>query len=479
MSLKSLSHHVFGSILAVYLLGCAAGGPRKQQTYLEAIDLVRRLEGESALEALESACSQNSAAACQRLGKKVPTGALPILQGATTDSGTELILLLEPNQRPQFFFWDVTRNALIEPFSISSVPLPLNQGEVVRLRYEGLVLGNNYLLQVVGASGDLIDGRKLRTLDLQKRQARFAVASCMQDEHPLQNQMWSELLSHEPELILLIGDNVYADSTMPKGTPAPPDTLWKRYLENRKALSLYRVPQLVPVLAVWDDHDFGQNDADRTYPYRMDALKVFRTFFGEAEFPGVFDRGPGVSSRLAAFGQRFFLLDDRTYRSPPAEKKLQTHFGVDQEAWLFTDLATGQPAWLISGDQFFGAYHRYESYEGRHLESFQRFLKRLRTQRSPVLFVSGDRHLAELQEIQPEVLGYKTYELTTSSIHADVYPNPWLAEPNPRQLHGAFGVNNYALIESEIGETFRVHFKVYGPDKKRLFSQSAELPLSL
>jgi len=56
------------------------------------------------------------------------------------------------------------------------------------------------------------------------------------------------------------------------------------------------------------------------------------------------------------FSNTFFFLDDRTFRSPnKLDHEDQTHFGREQEEWLFSQAAkVHEPLWLISGDQFFG-----------------------------------------------------------------------------------------------------------------------------
>src|SRR5690606_32127208 len=140
----------------------------------------------------------------------------------------------------------------------------------------------------------------------------------------------------------------------------------------------------------------------------------------------------------------------------------------DQQAWLFTELAGSTPTWLISGDQFFGGYHAYESYEGRHPRSFQAFLRRLKSQSAPVVFLSGDRHLAEIMEIPESLLGFRTFEITTSPIHAKVYDDPWKEFPNPRQIEGVAGVLNYAILETDTTSGFSVRVRLYGPDRRRL-----------
>ncbi len=453
--------------LGLFLTACATPGVRRQQSFFQAVELARAGKLEASREAFDVACSMNSSAACQRLGDKVdPAFPLAIMQGATDESATEVIVLVPPGQSAEMFLWDTVRDRLVEPLLVNPTALPADQGRLVQLRFEGLVSGVNYNLQVVGGSGELLDRRTLQTLDVSKNAIRFAVASCMLDSHPAQKPMWKDLLSHDPEMIVLIGDNVYADSP---GVPATPEILWKRYTQTRGTLELFKSPKLVPIFATWDDHDYGANDGDASFEYKAAAKQVFQAFFGGAQYPGTFDRGPGVSSRLNAFRQRFFFLDDRSFRDGA------THYGADQEAWLFTEVFADAPVWLISGNQFFGGYHKFESFQGKHPESFTRFLRRLKNAPAPVAFISGDRHLTEVMAIPKEVLGYPTVEVTSSSIHSSVYPDAWKDAPNPLQVEGVSGVNNYVIIDSDSRVPWKISVRAYGPDKLRLYSRSFEV----
>ena len=37
------------------------------------------------------------------------------------------------------------------------------------------------------------------------------------------------------------------------------------------------------VIGVWDDHDFGVNDGDKTYPYKHETRDIFLDFVGESK----------------------------------------------------------------------------------------------------------------------------------------------------------------------------------------------------
>ncbi len=474
---KTLASRLFAALSLILLPQCASSGPQVQKNYFQAVEIARAGTKELAVEAFQSACSYNSAAACHRLGKRVEIGeGVPILQGATDETSTEVILLFDPKQEVQVFLWDTNTDELKEAKVSTPTELPQGLGRVVQYRFDSLTLGTVYQLQVVGPAGDLIDARQLQTLEVTKKSGTFAVASGLDDQNLLQKTIWPEVLSYEPEVLFLLGGAGFvASPTTAPSVATNIDELWKRYTQNRRTVSLYRQNKLIPIYATWGEADYGQRSGDRNYRFKLEAKKIFNTFFGGTDLQGVVDHGPGVSSRLNAFGLRFFLLDSRSFRTPSSEKTGQTHFGVDQEAWLFTELFGDVPSFLLSADPFFGGYHAFDSYEGKHPESFKRFLKRLKAQNSPVVFVSGDRPWTEVSEIPTEILGYRTIELTTSSIHAQTSPSIWQNSPNVHQVEGVGGVNNYAVFRTEVAQGLTGEVRVFGPQKTRLFYRAIEV----
>lgn len=330
-----------------------------------------------------------------------------------------------------------------------------------------------YQFLVRDEQGVIKDQRAFQTVSVKPGAARFAIVSCADDRYPEQKEMWRGLINQKPNWILAIGDNSYADSRRAKDEKwVGAEMLWTRYAETRQKLEIFRAKNLIPIIALWDDHDFGMNGGDRRYPFKEEAREVFHAFFPQTDAKAPeFEKGPGVSSIWRAAGNTFYLLDARTFRSPgapaPACKKNPTHtlcqweptappddeqrFSKEQQDWLFRALAKdGNPErWLAEGDQWFGAYHPFESFESRHPKSFKTFMRRLKQAKKPVVFLAGDRHASEVSRIEKSLLGYETYEVVSSPIHARVYPASWNEFPNTRQMAAVANTHNYTIIETE------------------------------
>lgn len=339
-----------------------------------------------------------------------------------------------------------------------------------------------YFIEIRDNDHQLLDRRQIGQVNLDQSDFQVAIASCMDDRFEEdQDQIWHDLAKDNPQYLFMIGDNVYATSILKIGEKfVDKDRLWERYVETRQKLAIFFLPALIPTLAQWDDHDYGSGDGDKTHPYRQEAQEVFRAFFPQnSDIPGVFSHGPSNAAVFTAFQTSFIFLDNRSEREPKGvDPGKFAHYGKDQEEWLFQQLkAHSGPTWLLQGDQFFGGYHRWDSFEGNHPKSFAHFLKDLKKHSGPLLFISGDRHLTEISRIGPPDLTYKSYEFTSSPIHARTYPSQWDQHPNPRQIAGADLNINYMLLEGK-SAAHRIDLKVTSKTKHQKILFTRDLHIS-
>jgi alkaline phosphatase D len=313
----------------------------------------------------------------------------------------------------------------------------------------------------------VVDERFFKTLDTNKKMPKIIVASCMSDFY--RNacvKMWDALHNQNPDVTFLIGDTVYADHSDGK-----PLSVWGRYVDVRNRIGIFRHKNLTPILASWDDHDFGKNNADGSYHQKAFMRNLFATFWMYPEERN-YNLGGGVYQDIKLFGHKFYLMDCRYFRSST------THFGADQEDKLFADLQNDNtPTWLMNGSQFFGGYLKQDSYEYHQNASFRQFGQKLKTVNAPVVFVSGDIHYSELMHIEPQILGYRTFEITSSSIHSFTFLQQHNFRRNPRRLEKcATSKHNFKVIEID-NRTSEFKFKVtcMGDEKKYYYQKSLEV----
>lgn len=377
-----------------------------------------------------------------------PKKGFSILQGMTDESSTQFNLVLPKKQKFSFGF------SVLEG---SGAPLIRHQEirdrdfsdfAVHRLHVEGLRLGGRYSLKVLNDKSQVLDTREFRALDLSRRAVKFAMISCALD-HLGRDAMWNQVYTQKPEMIFFIGDSVYTDrnSLLFKSTPDP-EQLWNRFVTTRNRLQLYFQKTLTPILSIWDDHDFGGDNMGTWYPHKEASLLNFETFFAQDPTRRL-HAGPGIARKFNAFGADFFLMDGRFFREGGQNRNRQM-FGMEQENWLFKHMKP-QATFIMNGSMFFGAYTGKDAFEGQFETSFNRFKERLQESQSLVCFGSGDVHFSEYQELEPTLLGYPTFELTSSSIHSSALPGHQNRFKNFRR-RAATGSHNFLIFEGEFSE---------------------------
>src|SRR5262249_43085740 len=81
--------------------------------------------------------------------------------------------------------------------------------------------------------------------------SRIAFGSCVHQDKP--QPIWDTIVDAKPEVFLLIGDAIYAD--VPKDTK-----MEEAYLKLAAQPGFKKLRAACPIMAVWDDHDYGKDD---------------------------------------------------------------------------------------------------------------------------------------------------------------------------------------------------------------------------
>ena len=390
--------------------------------------------------------------------------ALSVWQGYTASNQASFNILVSKDETLSYF---LNNQEPLHP----ELKREFSSVSLYHLKLENLNPQTTYQLTIKDENLKTVSEKTFKTLNLNQREFTFAVASCMDDKWKKQH-IWKELLSFQPDMIFLIGDVVYADKYI---LEVSFNNLSKRYLETIQTLPLYKTSKLTPILAIWDDHDYGMNNGHGNFKYKKEITKLFRDFFPLPTKHPHLSTGPGISFLLKAKNQNFLFTDSRSFQSPP-QSQTPSLWGKEQENWILKNLSKN-PTWIISGGQILGRHHRFESFEAGFPDSFKAMMNRIMKAQSPVFFLSGDRHLSELLKIDPVKetwAKYNTYELTTSPIHAKTYPQKPDFALDPRHIHHVPNKLNYAIIKSRVtpDTAWHIQLAVYGLSKQTLFSEN-------
>lgn len=300
------------------------------------------------------------------------------------------------------------------------------------------------------------EGPALPGMDAAVTSIAFGSCNTAQREIPILATIAGE--SHD--LFMYVGDNVYGDA---RAYNADLPELRENYaaLAARPEFRLLR--SAVPMLATWDDHDYGMNDMGRDFPFKGFAEQLFLDFWGASEDDprrqreGIYDAqifGPeGQRVQVIMLDTRYFRSDltrtdeygaEGRERYIPSDNPDQDMLGSAQWAWLADQLA--EPADLrliVSSIQVLADGHGWEAWRTMPLERDRLFRLINESGAQGVVFVSGDRHSAGLYR-RDDVASYPLYEITSSALNmASSREN---TEPGPNRLGQMYSAENYGVI---------------------------------
>ncbi len=267
----------------------------------------------------------------------------------------------------------------------------------------------------------------------EKPLSRLAFGSCAEQHRP--QPIWDAVVAARPEAFLFLGDNIYADTE-------DMEAFWAKYQLLGDQPGYQKLKKTCPILATWDDHDLGANDAGGEFPKKKEAQKLFLDFFGVPEdSPRRRQEGVYSSEIFGPRGQQvqIILMDTRYFRSKlkmgfvsgekgegrrgryaPNDDPQATVLGPTQWAWLEEQLkAPARLRILCSSFQAVADEHGSETWGNFPHERRKLFELIKRTGAEGVVIVSGDRHLAEISRLAPEAfgIGYPIYDVTSSSLN--------------------------------------------------------------
>ncbi|HYV35364.1 MAG TPA: alkaline phosphatase D family protein [Gemmataceae bacterium] len=285
---------------------------------------------------------------------------------------------------------------------------------------------------------------------------RIGFGSCVNQDKP--QPIWETIVAARPDLFLMCGDNVYANVTKKADLGK-----FKQCYDKLAAQPGYqKLLKTCPLMAVWDDHDYGYNDAGGDYVLKKESQQIFLDFFGvPKDSPRRRQEGVYYAQTFGPADKsvQVIMLDTRYFRSKlkpidamtsskylPDNDPKATFLGEVQWKWFEEQLR--QPARLrlvVSTIQLVAEDHPYEKWMNFPAER-ARFFKVLKdTKAQGVVVLSGDRHLAELSSMDAG-LGYPLFDLTSSGL-TEGYTKGWRKpEVNKNRVATMTHGNNFGMV---------------------------------
>jgi len=283
------------------------------------------------------------------------------------------------------------------------------------------------------------------TLDLHQRVDIIAFGSC--SKHNERQPLWKSIAEDEPDLWVWTGDIIYGDTENM-------ETLAKKYNQQIAHPAYQRFLERVPILGIWDDHDYGVNNGGKEYPKKGESRDLMFKFLGVSEDNAAWSReGAYQKYSLGSAEEKvnIILLDARYFRDQPRRSEDGRSYlpstgdilGEAQWTWLEKVLMEDASKLniIISGIQIIPEDHNYEKWANFPL-SRDRLFNLIRSSKTNTVLVSGDRHIGEISKIK---LGdQEVYEVTSSGMtHSwDSFPG----EENQHRIGDVVSTLNYGEL---------------------------------
>ena len=309
-----------------------------------------------------------------------------------------------------------------------------------------------------------------------KTVTRFAVGSCAKERLP--QPIWNTIGAQEPELFLFIGDNQYADRWAPNGrkVQSTPVTDPERFYEAYETLAAIpefaKFREKVPIMGMWDDHDYGANDQGKEYPLKQHSQLAFLDFFQfPLDSPQYQQEGVYYAKTFGEEGRRiqFIMLDTRYHRdkldkNPRGKGKnrgpyiattdtTRSMLGEEQWQWLAEQLAeAAEVRFLISSVQVVAHEHGWETW-GNMPHERERLYNLIRdTEANGVIMLSGDRHLTEVSVDSGQLGAKPPYPMWDFTVSGMTDEEKVVTEDNTFRKGDVFRQSHFGTVEIDWGK---------------------------
>ena len=266
------------------------------------------------------------------------------------------------------------------------------------------------------------------------------------------SSIFQTMAKEKADFMLWLGDNWYTREV---------DYYGEWGLQNRpaqeRAMPVYKnFLKAMPHYAIWDDHDYGWNDADKSFPLKETSLEVFKNFWCN---PSYGENNQGIYTKVTWNDVDVFLLDDRWFRSNDdtpdsingqvnTSKKM---YGEQQMEWLKNALLQSNHnsnvtfRCIATGSQVLNPLSPYDCF--RHYSAeYKEMMDFIKDNHiNGIVFLTGDRHHSEVIKID-RVGTYPLYDITASPLTSGSHKFGNEEKDNPYRVVGVENMQNYTKI---------------------------------
>jgi alkaline phosphatase D len=270
----------------------------------------------------------------------------------------------------------------------------------------------------------------------------------------IKNNLWQPILQHNPDLFIWGGDIIYSDTEDMK-------FMTENYNRMKNDSAYVDFKNQVPILGTWDDHDYGLNDGGENYRQKDSVQQIFLDFFDvPSDNPRREQKGIYFSEEFKVNDSliKIIILDTRFFRSdlskdPTGEKRYIpnnsgeiTMLGQEQWKWLERELTNSKAQFnvIMSSIQFLSYEHGFESWGTMPKEVHKMENILVKSKARGLIFLSGDRHIAEISKKDVRGLNFPLIDITSSGMTHSY--DSFKGEPNAYRFADVVSQKNFGIL---------------------------------
>jgi alkaline phosphatase D len=294
------------------------------------------------------------------------------------------------------------------------------------------------------------------TAKIQNTKVDFTIAfgSCNKQNKP--NILWKEVKKNTPDLWIWGGDNIYSDTDNAS-------KMTKDYEALKNQQGYLELVEHLPVMATWDDHDYGFNDSGIEFHKKEQAQKLFLDFFNvnknspRRKQSGIYN---AKEFKTKEGSIKVIVLDTRYFRTalikaPKGTKKRYkanmdstgSVLGAMQWNWLENELNTSKADFniIVSSIQILSSEHGFETWGNfpNEVEKLKNSI--IKSKAKGVFLVSGDRHISEFSKTTVSNLKYPLIDFTSSGLTHSY--TSFVSEPNQYRVQNVISEISFGLLQ--------------------------------
>jgi alkaline phosphatase D len=315
----------------------------------------------------------------------------------------------------------------------------------------------------------------------------------------MEQPIWNSISDTKPDLFLFIGDAIYGDWDGENVFDVTEETLSRDWGKLSAIPEFQQFRKKVPIMATWDNHDYGKHNGGSDFPKKELTKKHFLDFFDEPldserrKSPGIYD-----ARIFGPQGKRvqIILLDTRWFKSPfkkdPRSKEELQKIGkvgkyipnsdpdatlLGQVQWQWLEEQLKKPVeirFIVSSTQIIANEKGMDEWGDFPVDRQKLFDHIGSTGANGVILLSGNVHFAELSKTDEGP--YPLYDFTSSGMtHVN---ETYGKAPNSFGIAGPYIDLNFGLVEIDwqAQPAPEVTLKALGLDGVAAFEHKIFLP---